>query len=65
MLLALAIALNQAELVLRKWRGLWEGLSGWARTPVLRPGSHKRSTSARSASEQPSPANEQVRSPRH
>jgi Ca-activated chloride channel family protein len=25
-LLALAIALNVAELVLRKWRGLWEGL---------------------------------------
>jgi hypothetical protein len=25
-LLALAIALNIAELVLRKWRGLWEGL---------------------------------------
>ncbi len=26
-LLALAIALNLAELVMRKWRGLWEGLS--------------------------------------
>jgi hypothetical protein len=25
-LLALAIALNVAELLLRKWRGLWEGL---------------------------------------
>ncbi|MGA2736563.1 MAG: VWA domain-containing protein [Bryobacteraceae bacterium] len=30
-LLALAIALNLAELVLRKWRGLWEGLLGWRR----------------------------------
>jgi hypothetical protein len=27
MLLALAIALNLAELLLRKWRGLWEGLT--------------------------------------
>jgi len=31
-LLALAIALNVAELVLRKWRGLWEGLLGWRRS---------------------------------
>jgi hypothetical protein len=30
-LLALALALNLAELVLRKWRGLWEGLLGWRR----------------------------------
>ena len=28
LLLALAIALNVAELILRKWRGLWEGLLG-------------------------------------
>jgi Ca-activated chloride channel homolog len=29
LLLALAIALNLVELVLRKWRGLWEGLRLW------------------------------------
>jgi len=29
-LLALAIGLNLAELLLRKWRGLWEGLGGRA-----------------------------------
>ena len=28
-LLALAILLNVVELVLRKWRGLWEGLRWW------------------------------------
>jgi hypothetical protein len=35
-LLALAILLNLAELVLRKWRGLWEGLrmGGRAEGPV-------------------------------
>ena len=33
LLLALAVALNVAELVLRKWRGLWEGLNvGQARS---------------------------------
>ncbi len=34
-LLALAIALNVTELVQRKWRGLWEGLRGWRRSPAL------------------------------
>jgi hypothetical protein len=33
-LLALALALNLAELILRKWRGLWEGLRLWGRTPA-------------------------------
>jgi hypothetical protein len=28
-LLALAIGLNLAELLMRKWRGLWEGLGLW------------------------------------
>jgi hypothetical protein len=36
-LLALAIALNLAELVLRKWRGLWEGLMGWRRGAAALP----------------------------
>jgi hypothetical protein len=36
-LLALAIALNLAELVLRKWRGLWEGLLGWRSRAGIQP----------------------------